>query len=47
MKIVRFAAAADGGSQFVEIDMPVDNASTGTWGIPRIAPPYYRPRARR
>ena len=31
MKIVRFAAAADGGSQFVEIDMPVDNASTDTW----------------
>src|SRR3954452_16940884 len=32
MKIVRFAAVADGGSQFVEIDMPIDNASTDTWG---------------
>jgi quercetin dioxygenase-like cupin family protein len=32
MKIVRFAAAADGGSQFVEIDMPVDNASADAWG---------------
>ena len=32
MKIVRFAAAPDGGSQFVEIDFPVDNASTDSWG---------------
>jgi hypothetical protein len=32
MKIVRFAAAPDGGSQFVEIDFPVDNASTDAWG---------------
>ena len=28
MKIVRFASASDGGSQFVELDMPIDNAST-------------------
>jgi quercetin dioxygenase-like cupin family protein len=32
MKIVRFASAPDGGSQFVEIDFPVDNASTDAWG---------------
>jgi hypothetical protein len=32
MKIVRFATATDGGSEFVEIDFPVDNASTDTWG---------------
>jgi len=32
MKIVRFAAAPDGGSEFVEIDFPVDNASTDAWG---------------
>ena len=32
MKIVRFAAAPDGGSQFVEIDLPIDNASTDAWG---------------
>jgi hypothetical protein len=32
MKIVRFAAAPDGGSQFVDIDFPVDNASTDAWG---------------
>jgi hypothetical protein len=32
MKIVRFAAADDGGSQFIEIDFPVDNASTDAWG---------------
>jgi len=32
IKIVRFAAAPDGGSQFVEIDFPVDNASTDGWG---------------
>ena len=28
MKVVRFAAAPDGGSQFVEADIPIDNAST-------------------
>jgi len=28
MKVVRFASAPDGGSQFVEVDMPTDNAST-------------------
>jgi quercetin dioxygenase-like cupin family protein len=32
MKIVRFASAPDSGSQFVEIDFPVDNASTDAWG---------------
>ena len=32
MKIVRFAAAPDSGSQFIEIDFPVDNASTDAWG---------------
>ena len=32
MKIVRFAAAPDGGSQFVEVDIPIDNASTNAWG---------------
>ena len=31
MKIARFAAP-DGGSQFVEIDFPVDNASTDAGG---------------
>ena len=28
MKVVRFAAASDGGSQFVEVDIPIDVAST-------------------
>jgi hypothetical protein len=32
MKIVRFAAAPGGGSQFVEIDFPIDKASTDAWG---------------
>ena len=32
MRIVRFAAAPDDGSQFVEIDLPIDNASTDAWG---------------
>src|SRR5580698_1065369 len=32
MKIVRFAAAPDGGSRFVDVDFPVDNASTDAWG---------------
>ena len=31
MKIVRFASAPDGGSQFVEVNLPVDNASTDAW----------------
>jgi hypothetical protein len=26
MKLVRFASAPDGGSQFVEVDIPIDNA---------------------
>ena len=32
MKIVRFASASDGGSQFVEVDFPIDNASTDAFG---------------
>ena len=31
MKIVRFASA-DGGSQFVEVDIPIDNASADAFG---------------
>src|SRR4051812_20462106 len=33
MKIVCFASASDGGSQFVEVDLPIDNASTDAWGL--------------
>ena len=32
MKIVRFASAPDGGSQFVEVDIPIDNESTDAFG---------------
>jgi hypothetical protein len=32
MKITRFATAPDGGSQFVEIDLAIDDASTDAWG---------------
>src|SRR3954465_154739 len=32
MKVVRFASAPDGGSQFVEVDMTTDNASTDSYG---------------
>jgi len=32
MKIVRFTSAPDGGSRFVEVDFPIDNASTDAWG---------------
>ena len=32
MKIVRFASASDGGSQFVEVDVAIDNASTDAFG---------------
>jgi Cupin domain len=32
MKIVRFTSASDGGSQFVEVDIPIDNASTDASG---------------
>ena len=32
MKIVRFASASDGGSQFVEVDLPINNASTDAFG---------------
>ena len=32
MKIVRFVSAPDGGSQFVEVNLPVENASADAWG---------------
>jgi redox-sensitive bicupin YhaK (pirin superfamily) len=32
MKLIRFATASDGGSQFVEVDIPIDNASTDAFG---------------
>jgi hypothetical protein len=32
MKIIRFIPAADGGSQFVEVDVPFDNTSTDAFG---------------
>ena len=32
MKIVRFTSASDSGSQFVEVDLPIDNASTDAFG---------------
>jgi hypothetical protein len=32
MKIVRFASASDSGSQFVEFDLPIDDASTDAFG---------------
>ena len=32
MKVVRFASAPDGGSQFVEVDMLTDDASTDAFG---------------
>ena len=32
MKIIRFASAPDGGSQFVGVDIPIDNASTDAFG---------------
>jgi hypothetical protein len=32
MKVTRFVTAPDGGSKFVEIDIPIDNASTDAWG---------------
>ncbi|HEY2540885.1 MAG TPA: hypothetical protein VGI28_15530 [Stellaceae bacterium] len=32
MKTVRFASASDGGSQFIEVDLPIDNASTDAYG---------------
>jgi hypothetical protein len=32
MKIVRFASASDGGSQFIEIDIPINNAATDAFG---------------
>ena len=32
MTIVRFTSTSDGGSQFVEIDLPIDNASTDAFG---------------
>ena len=32
MKIIRFIPAPDGGSQFVDIDVPIDNAATDAFG---------------
>ena len=32
MKIVRFASASDGGSRFIEVQMPIDNASADAFG---------------
>jgi redox-sensitive bicupin YhaK (pirin superfamily) len=32
MKIIRFIPAPDDGSQFVDIDVPIDNASTDAFG---------------
>jgi len=32
MKIIRFASAPNGGSQFVEVDIPIDNASSDAFG---------------
>src|ERR1700692_3958175 len=32
MKIVRFASASDGGSQFVELGIPIDNAPPDAYG---------------
>jgi hypothetical protein len=32
MKFIRFAPAPDGGSQFIEVDIPIDNASTDAFG---------------
>ena len=32
MKIVRFTSASDSRSQFVEVDLPIDNASTDAFG---------------
>ena len=40
MKIIRFIPGPDGGSRFVEIDVPIDNAATDAFGhlIRRSAP---------
>ncbi len=32
MKIVRFATAPDGGSHFIELDIPIDNAAGDVFG---------------
>ena len=32
MKIVRFASASDSGSQFIEVDLPIDHVSTDAFG---------------
>jgi hypothetical protein len=32
MKLIRFIPTPDGGSQFVEVDIPIDNASTDAFG---------------
>ena len=40
MKIIRFIPASDGGSRFVEVDVPIDNTATDAFGhlIRRSAP---------
>jgi hypothetical protein len=38
MKLVRFIPTSDGGSQFVDVDIPIDNAPTDvsdTFAVPR------------
>jgi hypothetical protein len=32
MKIIRFTSASDGESHFIEVDLPIDNASTDAFG---------------
>ena len=32
MKVVRFAATPDGGSHFIEVDIPIDNAAADAFG---------------
>jgi hypothetical protein len=34
MRLIRFIPAADGGSRFVEVNVPIDNASTDAFGHP-------------
>jgi hypothetical protein len=32
MKLIRFIPTPDGGSQFVEVDIPIDNSPTDAFG---------------
>jgi hypothetical protein len=32
MKLIRFTSTPDGGSHFVEVDIPIDNAATDVFG---------------